>query len=169
MNCEFAKEMWDKLIAIYDGGSEVKKAKLQIHRRQFQSFKMDDEEDIVAFFLQVDEVINPLKGLSEIVEESTIVQKVLRSLPERFDSKVSAIEEMKELDDLKLDKLHGILISHEMRKGIPNTKEATFKASRTLKKGKNCSSDDSVAISKFDTSEIPTALSGLLSPTCSFH
>lgn len=37
MNCEFAKEMWDKLIAIYDGDSKVKKAKIQTHTRQFES------------------------------------------------------------------------------------------------------------------------------------
>lgn len=108
------------------------------------SLKMDDEEDIAAFFLQVDEVVNSLKVLGETVEESTVVQKFLRSLLERFDSKVSAIEEMKDLDSLKTNKLHGILIAYEMRKGIPKSKEAAFKASRSSKKGKsyNYSSDD---------------------------
>jgi len=51
MNYDSAKEMLDKLIAIYDGDSKAKKAKLQAHRRQFESLKMDDEEDIATFFL----------------------------------------------------------------------------------------------------------------------
>jgi len=104
---------------------------------------MDDEEDIATFSLRVDEVVNSLKGLGENIEENTIVQKVLRSLLERFDSKVSAIEEMKDLYTLKMDELHGILIAYEMRKGTPNPKEVAFKASKTSKKGKkiNCSSD----------------------------
>ena len=91
MNCEFAKEMRDKLVVIYDGDTKVKKEKLQTHRRQFESLKMNDEKDIAVYFLRVDEVVNSLKGLSEDIEESTVVQKVLRSLLERFESKVSAI------------------------------------------------------------------------------
>ena len=96
---------------------------------------MDDEEDIASYFLRVAEVVNSLKGLGENIEESTIVQKILRSLPDRFDSKVSAIKEMKDLDTFKMDELHGILIAYEMRKGTPNFKEAAFKASRSTKDG----------------------------------
>lgn len=64
---------------------------------------MDDEEDIASYFLRVAEVVNSLKGLDENIEESTIVQKVLRSLPNRFDSNISTIEEIKDLDTLKMD------------------------------------------------------------------
>ena len=64
-------------------------------------------------------MVNSLKGLAENIEESIVVQKFLGSFPHRFDSIVSAIEEMKYLDTLKMDELHGILIAYEMRKGIP--------------------------------------------------
>lgn len=52
---------------------------------------------------------------------------------------------MKDLDTLKMDELHGILIAHEMRKGISNSKEVAFKASKSTrgKKGWNTNSDDS--------------------------
>lgn len=106
MNCDSAKEVWDKLVSLYNGDSKVKKAKLQTHRRQFESLKMDDKEHIASLFLRVAGVVNSLKGLGENIEESTIVQKVLRSLPDKFDSKVSAIEEIKDLDTLKMDELH---------------------------------------------------------------
>ena len=43
---------------------------------------------------------------------------------------------MKDLDTLKMDELHGILIAYEMRKGIPNFKEESFKTSRSTKEGK---------------------------------
>eukprot|EP00253_Pinus_taeda_P007818 PITA_07818 len=143
-NCNSAKEMWDKLVGLYDGDSKVKKAKLQTHRRQFESLKMEDEEDISSYFPRVAEVVNSLKGLDEKIEESTIVQKVLRSLPDRFDSKISAIEEAKDLDTLKMDELHGILTTYEMRKGGPNSKDAAFKASKSTKgKERNDCSDDS--------------------------
>jgi hypothetical protein len=44
-----------------------------------------------------------------------ILQKVLRSLPFSFYSKVSAIEEMKDLKKLTMDEPYGILIAYEMR------------------------------------------------------
>lgn len=105
---------------------------------------MDDEEDITSYSLRVAEVVNSLKGLDENIKESTIVQKVLRSLSDRFDSKVSAIEKMKDLYTLKMDELHGILIAYEMRKGCPSSKDVAFKASKS-RKGKelNANSDDS--------------------------
>jgi len=144
MHCTSAKEMWEKLVGLYDGDSKVKKAKLQTHRRQFESLRMEDEEDIVAYLLRVAEVVNSLKGLDEKVEESTIVQKVLRSLPDRFDSKISTIEEEKDLYTLKMDEIHGILTAYETRKGGPSSKDAAFKASKSKKgKERNDCSDES--------------------------
>ncbi|KAH9296039.1 hypothetical protein KI387_039627, partial [Taxus chinensis] len=92
---------------------------------------MKDEENVAAYLLRVDEIVNTIRGLGEKVEESEIVQKVLRSLPVRFDAKVSAIEEMKNLDQLKMDELHGILTAYEMntKSKKPKKRETTFKAS----------------------------------------
>ena len=63
MNCNSANEVSDKLISLNDVESRVKKSKIQTHRRQFGSLKMDDEEDIASYFLRVAEVVNSLKGL----------------------------------------------------------------------------------------------------------
>ena len=65
VNCNSTKEVWDKLISLYNGDSKVKKAKLQTHRRQFEGLKIDDEEDIASYFLRVVEVVNSLKGLEK--------------------------------------------------------------------------------------------------------
>jgi hypothetical protein len=43
------------------------------------------------------------------------VKKSLRSLPIRFDSKISALEERVDLDTITMDELHGILKTYEMR------------------------------------------------------
>ena len=44
-----------------------------------------------------------------------VVQKVLRSLPMRFDSKISALEEREDLGTLSMDELHGIFTVYKMR------------------------------------------------------
>jgi hypothetical protein len=56
--------------------------------------KMDEKEDIVTYLLIVDEVVNAIKGLGEELDESLVVQKVLRSLPLRYDSKVSPLNKI---------------------------------------------------------------------------
>jgi hypothetical protein len=58
---------------------------------------MDEKEDIATYFVRVDEVVNAIKGLGEEINESFIVQKVLRSLLLNYDAKVSAIEETRDL------------------------------------------------------------------------
>lgn len=59
--------------------------------------------------------MNNIKGLGEKIEGSIIIQKILRSLPMRFDSKISAIEERLDLETMTVDELHGILTTYEMR------------------------------------------------------
>ena len=45
---------------------------------------MKEDENIIAYFLRVDETVNEIIGLREEIKEFVIVQKVLRSLPMRF-------------------------------------------------------------------------------------
>jgi hypothetical protein len=107
---------------------------------------MKEDENIATYFLRVDETVNAIRGLGEEVDESIIVQKVLRSLPMRFDPKVSTLEERTYLDSISMDELHGIFTAYEMRteQENPGIKEATFKASKkSKKKGKKKEKEDS--------------------------
>lgn len=78
---------------------------------------MKEEEDSVAYMLWVDVVVNTIRGLDEKIEESMILQKVLRSLTWRIDDKVSSLKERKDIDSLIMDELHGIVTAYEMRIG----------------------------------------------------
>jgi hypothetical protein len=51
------------------------------------------EDENIAAYLQVDEIVNAIIRLGEEIEEFVIVKKVLGSLPMRFDPKISALEE----------------------------------------------------------------------------
>ena len=54
---------------------------------------MDIDECIASYFLRIDEFVNCMKNLGEEIKELTLVEKVLRSLSAKFESKVSVIEE----------------------------------------------------------------------------
>ena len=143
MHCKSTKEIWDKLKGIYEGDVKVKDAKLQIYRTQFESLKMDENETIAAYFLRVDEVVNTMRGLGEKIENLVVVRKVLRSLPMKFNAKVSVLEDRSDLATLQMDELHGILTTYEIRTPtkFPCRNEATFKASKKKDKKKVISKD----------------------------
>ena len=42
-------------------------------------------------------MVNEMKALGETIGEPSLVQKILKSLPDRFNPKVSAIEELNDL------------------------------------------------------------------------
>jgi hypothetical protein len=135
MHCKSTKEIWDKLQNTHEGDDKVKQVKLQTYRIQFESMNMNGEENIAAYLLRVYEIVNIIRGLRETIDEQFIVQKLCRSLPMRFNPKISTHEDIKELDKLTMDELHGILTTYEMQIGqeVPII-EATFKASKKTNK-----------------------------------
>ena len=50
---------------------------------------MEDDEDVAYFFRYIDEIINTMRGLGQKMEEKDVILKILRSLPMKFDAKVS--------------------------------------------------------------------------------
>jgi hypothetical protein len=132
MHLENTKDMWDKLISSYEGNEKVKDAKLQTYRVQFEQLQMKEDETIGKYFPRVEELVNAMKALGEKIEEPSLVQKILRSLPDRFNPKVSAIEELNDLKGLAFDQLLGTLTTYEMRivKDKPTSREASFKADK---------------------------------------
>jgi hypothetical protein len=132
MHLGTAKEMWDKLISNYEGNEKLKDDKLQTYRVQFEQLKMKEDETVGKYFLRVEELVNAMKALGEKIEEPSLVQKILRSLPDRFNPKVSTIEELNDLKTLEFDQLLGTLTTYEMRivKDKPTSREASFKADK---------------------------------------
>ena len=55
-----------------------------------------------------------LNLLRENISDEKLVRKILRSLPKRFDMKVTAIEEAQDISSLKVDELIGSLQNFEI-------------------------------------------------------
>ncbi|XP_043717565.1 uncharacterized protein LOC122665478 [Telopea speciosissima] len=135
VGCETAKEVWDKLQNAHEGDEKIKEAKLQHYRSLFDNLKMSDEDTEESFMSKVNEIINAIRSLSEKIKDAVVVKKILRSLLDLYNPTVSAIEESKNLNELSLDELHGILTAYEMKMVKPKSteKEATFKVMKKLK------------------------------------
>ena len=97
-----AKEAWQILETMYEGTKKVKNTKLQMLTTRFEELKMSEDESFDSFYGKLNEVIIGKFNLGEKIEDSKIVRKILRSLLESFRAKVTAIEESKNLNDIKI-------------------------------------------------------------------
>ena len=60
---------------------------------------MKEEENIAEYLLRVDEIVNGIRGRGGVIKEREVVDKVLRTLPMKYDSKVSTLEYSQESED----------------------------------------------------------------------
>ena len=75
---------------------------------------MHDDESLFEFYTKLCDIANESFVLGEKIPETTLVRKIMRSLPDRFSSKVIAIEEANDLDSMKADDLIGSFHAFEM-------------------------------------------------------
>ena len=104
-----AKEAWEILETTYEGTKKVKDTKLQMLTTRFEELKISKDESFDSFYSKLNEVVVGKFNLGEKTKDSKIVRKILRSLQESFRAKVTAIEESKDLDDIKVQELVGSL------------------------------------------------------------
>ena len=109
-----AKEAWEILETTYKGTKKVKDTKLQMLITLFEELKMSEDEFFDSFYSKLNEVVVNKFNLGEKTKDSKIVRKILRSLPENFRAKVTAIEETKDLDDIKVQELISSLQTYEL-------------------------------------------------------
>ncbi|PNX57310.1 retrovirus-related Pol polyprotein from transposon TNT 1-94, partial [Trifolium pratense] len=97
----------------YQGSTKVKRAQLQSLRRDFEVLCMKDDESVDEFFTRTLAIANKMTAHGERMYESTIVEKILRSMTSRFDYVTCAIEESHDVTTMSVDELQSSLLVHE--------------------------------------------------------
>ena len=95
---ETGKEAWTILQTTYEGTKAVKDLKFQRLTTSFEEVKMEEDESFDEFYAKLKDMVNSAFNLGETIHEPKIVRKVLISLPKRFHSKITTIEESKDID-----------------------------------------------------------------------
>ncbi|XP_060972614.1 uncharacterized protein LOC133038466 [Cannabis sativa] len=113
-NCEMAKEAWEKLRIKNEGTDAVKKSRLRALAKAFEDLSMEEEETVAEFHAKLCDISNESYALGKTYSNAKLVRKVLGVLPRRFMSKVTSIEEMRNVEELDLDELIGSLQNYEM-------------------------------------------------------
>ncbi|KAI5325525.1 hypothetical protein L3X38_034599 [Prunus dulcis] len=126
--CDTSKEAWDILQVTHEGTDTVKGAKLQMHTLQFETLMMDENETFSEFYAKLCVIVNACSSLGEKIPEDRVVKKILRSLPQRFQPKITAIEEIRDLNTLKVQELIGSIQTYEMKHlALKKSKTVAFK------------------------------------------
>ena len=76
---------------------------------------MKENESVQTFFSRVAGIVNQIRSYGDTLTDKRIVEKVLRSLPPKFEHIVAAIEESKDLSKLTRHELMSSLEAHEQR------------------------------------------------------
>ena len=86
-------------------------------------------------------ITNELKSLGKTFTTEELVRKILRFLPRRWEAKVTAIQEAKDLKTLSLDELIGNLQTYELRRNSQQQEETKKDRGLALKIMEEDSSD----------------------------
>ncbi|CAL9097919.1 unnamed protein product [Musa textilis] len=112
--CKTVFEIWRTLEITHEGTSRVKDSKVNILMHDFEVFRMAPSETIDDMFSCFSNVINSLKALGKCFSDFELISKILKSLPKRWDPKVTTIQEAKDLNNLSIEELIGSLMTYEM-------------------------------------------------------
>ena len=75
---------------------------------------MEEDKLFDEFYTKLKDIVNSAFNLGETIPEPKVVRKVLKSLPERFHAKITAIEESKDIDRISLTELVVNLQTYEL-------------------------------------------------------
>lgn len=115
LNRRTAKNISDSLKRKFGGNERVKRSLLNSLRREFEVLAMKREGTITEYFARVMFVSNKMRSNGEEMPDSKIVEKILRTLTERFTYVVVSIEESYDTDNMLIDELQSSLVVHEQK------------------------------------------------------
>ena len=107
-----------KKISSTEVAKAVKTVKLQRLTSSFEEIRIEEDETFDEFYAKLKDIVNSAFNLGESIAESKIDRKILRSLLERFHAKITAIEEVKDIDQIPFTELVGNLQTYKMGLGL---------------------------------------------------
>jgi len=99
----------------HEGTNRVKQSKIKLLMRKYELFEMSDKETIMDMYTHFTHITNELKPLGKSFTTEKLVRKILRFLPQSWETKVVAVQEANKMNEITLDELIGNLQTYELR------------------------------------------------------
>nr|KYP44288.1 Retrovirus-related Pol polyprotein from transposon TNT 1-94 [Cajanus cajan] len=116
MNLNSAKDIWNYLKSEYQGSEQTKGMKALNLAREFEMQSMKETETIKSYANKLLSIANKVRLLGKDFSDERIVQKILVTVPEKYESKILALEESKDLSNITLGELVNALQAQEQRR-----------------------------------------------------
>ena len=139
MSHKTAKEKWDALKKLNEGGTDVKRDRISALYQQYDTLEMRDGEEIEDFHTRFTTIINNLSFLGETIESWRQVTKVLQPLNTQCDPVTLSFQTQAHTTDLDVDDLFdklsafgGLQKRKQKSKQVPFEKNLALKIEKTL-------------------------------------
>ncbi|KAL3849533.1 hypothetical protein ACJIZ3_011415 [Penstemon smallii] len=123
-HCKTAKEMWDKVRDMSEGNDAIKEHQLSVALEKLDNFKMKSAETIDQMDTRFTRTLNEVLKLGKTFTDKEITVRVLKALPPKFNMKVTAMEESRDLGKISLTEMFSVLKAYEYklpRMGVEET------------------------------------------------
>ncbi|XP_016504642.1 uncharacterized protein LOC107822615 [Nicotiana tabacum] len=107
--CETSKEAWKTLKQEYQGSERARQNQILNLKRDFESLIVQDDETIAKYSNRISLIVNKIRLLGENFKDDRIVEKILVTILEKFESKISFLEESKDLSTISVAELISVL------------------------------------------------------------
>ena len=109
-----AKTLWNALIDMYEGNTEMKESRKEMLNNKFNTFNYIVGESLDDQIQRFVTLITEMKSNKIENTNGVINKKLLNSLPRNWDMNVGLIKSTKNLDNLNLTEMVSVIKSHEM-------------------------------------------------------
>nr|XP_016453447.1 PREDICTED: uncharacterized protein LOC107777812 [Nicotiana tabacum] len=111
-----AFEVWSFLKKEYEEDKRIKGMRILNLIREFELQKMKDSDTIKEYSDRLLNITNKVRLLGSKFSDSRLVQKILVTVPERFEATISSLENTKDLSKISLAELLNALQAQEQRR-----------------------------------------------------
>ncbi|GMI90323.1 hypothetical protein HRI_002701600 [Hibiscus trionum] len=110
-----AKEIWESIKTRYLGSERVKKARVQTLKSEFDVLRMKETETIDDFASKLSAMTSKFSTLGVALEDSSLVKKLLDSVPDKYFPAVAGIEQFYNLETMPFEEAVGRMKAYEER------------------------------------------------------
>ncbi|GAV87508.1 UBN2 domain-containing protein, partial [Cephalotus follicularis] len=107
------QEVWSGAAGDYSSFDRTKAIRVLHMRGDFSNLMMKESELVKDFISKLMEVVNRMKIYGKMFKDKEVEEKILIIIPEKFDSKIVAIEESRDLSTLTVTELISSFKVHE--------------------------------------------------------
>ncbi|KAJ4802293.1 hypothetical protein LUZ62_014859 [Rhynchospora pubera] len=110
---ETAKDAWDALREMRVGEDRVKKARVQVLKRQLNNMHMENSETINKYAMKLTTLVGEIRSLGTKLDDSEIVEKLFSSVPDKFLPIIGTIEQFGDVESMSVSEAIGRLRTFE--------------------------------------------------------